>query len=373
VLGDVEPSSLGHTQPHEHVLCDMSSLLQPSNLWAVHANSPVRDLPASQRARIFEPVRLDNREYIKRTGLNIDSMRLNSESDAIAELQLYRASGGGAVVDSTCGGMARDPLGLARVSRMSGIHIVMGSGYYTRDYQPTRVLGMSIEDIREEIVSDICDGAGDTGIRSGLIGEVGLSWPVHPEEEKVLRAACGAQVATGAPLQIHPGRNRDAPFHAIELVKDADGRPERTIICHLDRTFERIDELLALAETSCYVELDLFGQESSHSSYHDMRRPNDATRIEWVKALLDAGFGSRLLISQDTGTKVDLQRYGGAGYAHILDNVMPLMRRMGLADDDLELITVTNPAQVLTLSAPLHRSAALADTPSKRGAAPAVR
>ncbi|WP_214409187.1 phosphotriesterase family protein [Sphaerisporangium fuscum] len=357
VLGDVDPSALGHTQPHEHVLCDMSAVIRP---WGVRpvadGRSPssegraAHEFPASERDRVTEPVRLDNYDWIRRSVLNVDNLRLRSESDAAEELRLYRYAGGGTVVDSTSVGLGRDPLGLARVSRASGVHIVMGSGYYHHDYHPPGLAGTPMEAVRDEITRDVLDGVGDSGVRAGLIGEIGLSWPVHPDEEKVLRAACRAQVDSGAPLQIHPGRDPRAPLEAMRVVREAGGLPERTIMSHVDRTLWRPDDLLELARTGCYVELDLFGQESSYYAFNpDARRPNDRTRVEWLQALIEAGFGDRLLVAQDICQKVYLRRYGGPGYGHILENAVPLMRRAGMSEAEITMVTRDNPAVVLMM------------------------
>ncbi|MCW6009594.1 hypothetical protein K1W54_34400 [Micromonospora sp. CPCC 205371] len=354
VLADIDPSALGHAQPHEHVLSDMSAVIQP---WGTRPVAEVAsstgsgwlEFPASVRALVAEPVRPDNYDRIRRTVLNMDNLRLLSVSDAIEELRLYRSAGGGTVVDSSPVGLGRDPAGLATVARAAGIHIVMGSGYYTQDYHPPGLAERPEEALRDEILRDLLAGVGDSGIRAGLIGEIGLTWPVHPGEAKVLRAACRAQVATGAPLQIHPGRHPQAPLAAMRAVEAAGGRPERTIMSHVDRTLWQADDLLALAGTGCYLELDLFGQESSYYAFNpDARRPNDRTRIEWLRMLLDAGFGPRLLISQDICQKVYLRRYGGPGYTHIIDNALPLMRRMGFSDADITMLTVDNPASILT-------------------------
>ena len=61
------------------------------------------------------------------------------------------------------------------------------------------------------IVNDINEGADDTDIRSGIIGEIGCTWPPKQNEIKVLRASGKAQKVTGAPILIHPGRNENAP------------------------------------------------------------------------------------------------------------------------------------------------------------------
>lgn len=339
-LGDVDPAALGHTQPHEHLLCDMSPIL--------HHDRQGHGLSAGERARAEEPITLQNYDWVRRNVLNWDNLRLLSEEDAVDELTRYRVAGGGAVVDSTPVGLGRDPLGCARISRASGVHVVVGSGYYVHDYHPAGTAEKSRETITGEIVRDLTAGIGDTGIRAGIIGEIGLSWPVHPTELTVLQAAARAQVDSGAPLQIHPGRDPRAPLDALRHVSAGGGVVERTIMSHIDRTLWNFADILALAETGCYLELDLFGQEASYYAFNPhARRPNDATRIEWLALLIDAGHRDQLLISQDICQKVYLRRYGGSGYTHILDHVVPQMRRMGLSDEDITAITRDNPARIL--------------------------
>lgn len=335
VLGLVEPAALGHTQTHEHLLIDLSPRVRG-------------EIPAGVQGRAAEPIRLENYYWHRRnSNASPDNLRLTSEADAIAELHLYRAAGGGAVVDATSIGIARDPAGLARVSRATGVHVVMGAGYYVADYHPATVDGMSEEQIIEQIVRDIEEGVDGTGIRSGIIGEIGLTWPVHPNEAKVLRAAARAQVRTGAPLLIHPGRHPAAPLHAMNIVQEAGGDPERTIMSHIDRTLFSLDAMVELARTGCYVEFDLFGQEFSYYPLAPIDMPNDAMRIDYLRGLIAAGYRDKLVIAQDICHKVHLTKYGGEGYSHILENVVPIMRRKGMTDDDIDAILVHNPARIL--------------------------
>lgn len=310
VLGLVDPGELGHTQTHEHLLCD----LVPS-----HAGAP-EDAPIT-----LETLGRLRRQW---TG-NRDNLRLDSIDDAIAEMRRYRAAGGGALVDATSIGIGRDPRGLARISEATGVHIVMGAAYYEASYHPRR------------------DGE---PVRGGARRvEVGLGHPVRPVEDRVLSASALAQRQTGAAVTIHPGRNREAPLEALRSLQRAGGEPERTIMCHIDRTLFTHEAMRELAATGCYVELDLFGQESSFYPLAPIDMPNDATRIDHLMYLSEAGFLERLLIAQDICTKVHLTRFGGEGYSHILENVLPTMERKGMSKDEIETIMVRNPARILAL------------------------
>jgi phosphotriesterase-related protein len=105
--------------------------------------------------------------------------------------------------------------------------------------------------------------------------------------------------------------------------------------------------MLRLAETGCYLEFDLFGQEASYYPIADIDMPNDATRIDYIMSLIEKGYGDKILLSMDICHKTQLAKYGGEGYNHILDNVLPIMRRKGMSKEDIETITVQNPAKIL--------------------------
>lgn len=334
VLGDVDPAELGHTQPHEHLLSDLSRPLS--------ARATV-----TERAADAAEITLANHYYVRRNHTSED-LRLTSVDLAVEELGRYVAAGGRTIVDATSIGLGRDPRGLAEVARRSGVHVVMGAGFYYRDYHAPDITDRDRDDLAAEIVADIRTGAGGTGVRSGVIGEIGLSHPLHPDEEKVLRAACAAQRETGAALMIHPGRDPRSPGRALDIV-DAEGvDPARVIMSHIERTVFSRSEMQAIAGRGCYVAFDLFGQESSYYSLSPIDMPNDATRVEHIADLITAGHGQRLLVSQDICHKTNLTRYGGEGFAHILDHVVPLMRRKGMDEAAITALTVTNPARVLT-------------------------
>jgi phosphotriesterase-related protein len=119
---------------------------------------------------------------------------------------------------------------------------------------------------------------------------------------------------------------------------------------HLDRTLFSSEDLLDLAATGCYLEYDLFGQESSYYAHAPIDMPNDAMRINYIRDLIEAGYGDRIVVSQDICQKSNLTSYGGHGYAHILDNVVPVMLRKGMTEIDIDRILIHNPACALTLA-----------------------
>ncbi len=341
VTGDIAPAELGITLPHEH-------LLLTRYRWRRAAGLPLPDIGNDPRSH--QPITLETSAWVRRYGKHPDEPNLTDEQVAIREASRFVAAGGRTIVDATNTDLSRDPGALVRIGAATGLNIVMGAGHYLGSYHPLDMDTRTADELADEIVRDITIGADGTAIRSGIIGEVGLEHPMTPNERKSLRAAARAQRLTGAPLLIHPGRDRRSPFDAVEVVRDAGGDLSHTVIAHIDRTLFSLDDMSRLAETGVYLEFDLFGQESSYYQYAPIDMPNDATRVDYLIALLEAGFGDRLLISQDICRKTSLVTWGGWGYAHILENVVPIMRRKGITEVDIDRLLIHNPARMLTFA-----------------------
>ena len=46
---------------------------------------------------------------------------------------------------------------------------------------------------------------------------------------------------------------------------------------------------------------------------------------------------------------MDLCKYGGNGYGHVLRTIVPWLRREGVTDDELVTMLVENPRRILTI------------------------
>ena len=135
VLGPVDPESLGFTLPHEHTQIALWHIEGRWDYWQL-----TRD-----------------------------------EAVILKELASFKAAGGTALVDLTLPGVGRDPAWLREVSEASGLHVVMGCGWYRTAYYPpeARIDRRTTDDLADELVAEIANGVGDTGVRPGIIGEIG--------------------------------------------------------------------------------------------------------------------------------------------------------------------------------------------------------
>lgn len=344
VLGTIAPDELGVTLPHEHCLIDMTAwFAEPSE--------------ASQSAIAHQPVTLENLGWVRYHPMeHWDNLQLLEEELAIKELQYYKWSGGNSVVDVTSIGIARDPLALTRIARATGLNIIMGCGYYSGPTHPPGMHTKTEDEITEQIVRDVTLGVGNTGVCSGIIGEIGCSWPLTDNELKVLRASARAQQLTGAPLTIHPGHHETAYLDILEILGNAGADLCRVIMGHVDRgIFDHVRRLSILEECvriGCYIQYDTFG----HEGYLPIRlapkrgldRLNDRQRVDDIFKLIDKGYLNKILISQDCCMKTNLYSYGGGGYAHILNNVLLRMSDHSITEEAILTIMIENPKRILT-------------------------
>lgn len=340
VLGPIDGKALGVTLPHEHLTIDH-----------VKANFTEPKDPAD-RELAYKPVSYEILHWLRynRTE-NKDNLKLPEEKKIIAEAMYFKRAGGGTIVEVTNRGINRDPKALVRISKATGLNIIMGSGYYLGTSHPTDMDSKSVEQVTDEIVRDVTIGVDNTGVKSGLIGEIGCVWPLKDNERKAVIAAARAQQLTGAPLNIHPGRKREAVFELVEILKNAGADLSRTVMSHVDVRVRDHKERCKLAETGCYLEYDCFGWEGPRPLTlnwdPEIDIPTDEQRVKEIMQLIAAGFINQVLISLDICMKAHLLSYGGRGYNHIQKYVVPLMLRLGMTQEQINTITVENPKRIL--------------------------
>ncbi len=296
VTGPVGADQLGVVLPHEHVFIDLV------------------------------------REY-RGSGL------LNDEHLACSELLALRAAGGGTLVDLTVDEIGRDPAGLRRVSQATGISIVMGCGHYRDPYLDRDWFDRTAVDaIADELVRDITEGACGTGIRAGIIGEIGADRAfISAAEERSFRAAARAHLRTGLTISTHAAR-WPVGTAQLRLLAEEGVDPRRVIVGHTD-SVPIPDYHLALVRQGCYVSFDSIGTGSAYDT---------ARAVDYVLDLVRAGFGAQILLSQDVCLRDHMQACGGCGYAYLLTGFLPLLTAAGLDPEEVRSFVTDNPRAALT-------------------------
>ena len=136
VLGPIEPSDLGATSTHEHLYIDFSFMYRPAEYSA-------RDLSDEQ-------ITLENLGWVRRNYYSCHAnLQLMDVEAAVEEVGFYKAAGGGAIVEATTIGIGRDALALERISRESGVHVVMGAGFYVDAVHPEDMGSRTVDTITE--------------------------------------------------------------------------------------------------------------------------------------------------------------------------------------------------------------------------------
>ena len=295
VQGPIQPDALGPTLTHEHILCD----------------------------------------FYRVTG-QLDHL-LNDEALAVEELKHFAAAGGSGVVECTTIDLGRDVEGLRRIAAHTGLHLIAGTGWYRQPFYPPAIDRLPTNDLAQRMIDDLTRGVGETGIRAGIIGEIGVNVDyATAQEERVLRAAARAQRATGAPLTTHASMY-PVGLTQLALLAEEGVDPARVIIGHCDTYLDR-DYHLAILASGAYVQFDTIGRVHMNP---------DARRADALVTLLRLGWGEQLLLASDRCYRSDLRAFGGVGYDHVFTRFYEQLRARGVSDDEWRLMTVENPRRVL--------------------------
>ncbi|MBN1917431.1 MAG: hypothetical protein JW889_05940 [Verrucomicrobia bacterium] len=338
VCGEIEMDALGVTLPHEHLLIDLR------NQYADPADPERRRLG-------LRPVCPETVETVRRDPYALrDNLLLDDIECAVAEVERFRDAGGRTIVDCTSRGLSPRPDALATISRRTGVNVIAGCGHYTQDTHPADMANRSIGQIADEMVRDLTEGIDGTGIRAGVIGELGTSATILAQEEKVLRAAAKAFGAVPRAIYVHTYPWGKEGATAARLLVDGGVDPARIVICHIDVTLD-LAYLRDLLTLGVVIEFDDFGKEfqpdAAEGAFAGGRFATDAERVQVVRQLLNAGFGAQLLVTTDICLKCMLHAHGGSGYGHILQNVVPMMREAGIEQPLVNQLLIETPRRIL--------------------------
>lgn len=323
--------------PHEHLFLDMThEAIEPAGeeeKQLFYGEVTMKTLGALRR-----------NPYIVRNNLILDDVDTCAE-----ELTYLEKQNCDLLIDVTPVGLGRDIGKLKEISRRTKIRIAVGCGFFVHE-TIGRLETMSVDGITEEIIGEIENGIGDTGIKPGVIGEIGTSEKIYEVERKSLLAAAGAHRKTGLPIYIHTYPWSRAGLEAIELLEAEGVAPGQICICHLDVSFDR-EYLFEALKKGVYVEFDNFGKE-----FYLERQPGafsggpfetDIARVHMLKELTERGYLKQLLLANDLCLKASLHKYGGWGYDHVFANIVPMMRQEGISSGEIHTIVVENPKEFI--------------------------
>lgn len=247
------------------------------------------------------------------------------------EIDAARALGVTAQVDCTPVGLARRADVLEALSARTGMPFLVPTGVYREPHVPSWVREATEDRLAGWMLSELEEGIEGTGVRAAWIKlSVGDDGPT-PCESKVLRAAARAAAAVDAVIGSHTARGEVA-LHQIDVIEAAGYRADRFIWIH---TQAEPDVALhhRVARRGAWLEYDAIG---------DM---DDEYFIEQILAALAAGFGSRVLLSQDRGWYDPAVPGGGVPrpYTYLQEEFLPKLKAAGVDDTAIRRLTRANP------------------------------
>jgi phosphotriesterase-related protein len=307
--GTVEVSALGTTLIHEHVLVGMPG-------WNMDLKAP---------------------KFVR-------SEAMARAVDRIQELHGY---GCNSMIDPCPMDIGRDAEFIAEVAQRSGVNIVCATGVYNEsEGMPYTFRMMPAEDILELYVKEITEGIGDTGVKAGVIKIATYGEPSE-YERKMISVATQASLLTGVPIISHT----HAASHGhdqIDIVEACHGHADCMVVGHSgDRDDHEYQA--SIARRGAFVGLDRFGLDFLLS---------DDLRMKNLMELVAAGFRDQVVISQDYPVcllgrfGVDLSRIApNWGITHIFKSIIPRLKEMGLTDEDVKTLLVSNPKRLFANAA----------------------
>ena len=294
VRGAIVPAALGMTLPHEHVLCDFIG------------------------ADKTGPHRYDADEVVEVMAPHLEALRAQGVSTLIDCSPMY---------------LGRDPLVLARLSEISGLHILTNTGLYKEPHLPPYAFEDSPAQLAARWIAEWEHGIGDSGIRPGFIKIAVNPGPLIPVQQKIVRAAAQTHLATGLAVASHTAHAL-AARESLDLIAQEGMDASRLIIVHADQIAD-LAEHCALAERGAWLEYDAIGM-----------RPL-AEHVQLVAEMVSRGYAERLLLSQDAGWYTVGEARGGSvrPFTALVAEFLPALRRAGVLEEVVYRLTVLNPAR----------------------------
>lgn len=330
VLGDIKKEEVGIALPHEHILIDLSPILDPNS------NEP----------HFHEKLSIDNRYVIYNDPYLIyDNAFYDDENVAVKELKYFKSCGGNTIFDCTT--FTVDYKKLIRISEKSGVNVVIGTGYYLDGFLSDKIKSSSVKELADKMIKDLTVGFDGVDAKAGFIGEMGTSAVITESEWKNVEASALASLQTGASIHFHTALWERNGLDIIKKVVGMGVKPEKICIDHIDVNL-REDYLEELLKTGAYVEFDNFGKEffipKRDTGVLRGRFAYDLERCQMVKKLIDKGFIDRILLTTDICIKSMLISYGGNGFSHVIKNIPMMLKDVGLTDEQVETLIKDNPA-----------------------------
>ena len=253
-----------------------------------------------------------------------------------APIEDAKAAGVSVLVECTPEGVGRRVDIDKAVSVATHLPIVVPTGIYREPFVPEWAHDMSEEDLRDWMLAELNDEVMGTGIPAAWIKVSAGDDGITSCESKILRAAAQAGHETNAAIGSHTIRGR-VVRDQLDIIESQGYRASRFIWIHTHAEPEFALHLEML-QRGAWIEYDAIGSESF----------TDEVFVELILRVLDAGYGHKLLLSQDRGW-YDPSKPGGGEvkpYTYLSKHFLPKLREAGVDEATITQLTQDNPYNV---------------------------
>lgn len=301
VLGDIAAEELGTTYCHEHLIT----------------------LPGEHLSK------------------GSDDMTLDDVEKSVEDCRLFAQAGGRTVVEVSCPEYGRDAGRLAEISRRSGVNVIAATGHIMEGYWKgvLDIGALSDEELRTEMLRDLTEGFPEApDVRAGVI-KVGTSKDGPTRDEvRMLTLAAEVQQQTGCAITTHTTAGT-APLEQVRIFREAGADLSKVVIGHQDRRLVWEDHL-AVVEAGANLGYDCISKEQYE---------RDSDRIDFIKRLIEADYGDRVMLSGDIARRSYFTSYGGGpGFTYILWRFVPWLHQAGVSREDTQRMLVETPARIFS-------------------------
>ncbi|WP_370617412.1 phosphotriesterase family protein [Mumia qirimensis] len=270
---------------------------------------------------------------------------------AVATLDSLWELGVRTVVDLTVPGLGRDVLLVGEVAARSRMNLVAATGWYGcgglppyfGTHGPGRLVGGG-DPLVQMFLRDVRHGIGDSGVRAGMLRVVVDEAGLAPDAVRVLEAAAEVHDACGVPITVHGDPSLRGGLDQLAFLAERGVDPARLVVGHTGDT-DDVDYLVRLMDAGATVAFDRFGM--THVG-------DDDKRVATLVAVLCAGYADRVVLSHGSAvfsrvTPPAWRRAHAPCWTldHLSRRVVPRLRAVGVSDEQLEQMMVTNPQRLL--------------------------
>jgi phosphotriesterase-related protein len=257
-------------------------------------------------------------------------------------LQEIAGSGCRTFIDCTPAYLGRDPFVDQRLSELSGLNIIISTGYYgaiNDKYVPLHAWTETSEQLAERWITEWDEGIDGSGIKPGIIkiavrGDTILSG-LH---EKIVEAAALTHLKSGLTIVSHTGPGERA-FEQLEILKKYGISPEAFVWTHAQAGTS--EDNIRAAKSGAWISLDNVNSDTARISKY----------VEMIKNLKKNNLLNKVLISHDSGWYTVGEQRGGKirPYTDIFTDLLPAMKKNGFTDEEITLIMEKNPQKAYSV------------------------